>query len=95
MWKGKKNVFMIFTRPSHSAAVVDFGKTSFQNEPSIKAKVVVDYNIGRQGADSSDQLSTYYTCLRGSIKWHRKVTFKSELIFGTDIVHIYLVYEEH
>ncbi len=59
----------------------------------MKPKVVVDYNKGRQGTDLSDQLSAYYTCLRRSLKWYRKVAF--ELIFGTAIVNSYLVYKEH
>ncbi len=29
MWKDKKDVLMISTRPSHSATVVDTGKTNF------------------------------------------------------------------
>ena len=59
MWKDKKDVLMISTRPTHSAAVVDTGKTNFQNEPIMKPQVVLDYNKGRQGTDSSDQLSVY------------------------------------
>jgi hypothetical protein len=93
MWKDKKDVLMISTRPSHSASVVDTGKINFRNESIMKPQVVVDYNQGRQGTDLSDQLSAYYTCLRRSIKWYRKVAF--ELIFGTAIVNSYLVYREH
>ena len=50
----------------------------------MKPKVVIDYNKGRHGTDLSDQLSAYYTCLRRSIKWYRKVVI--ELILGTAIV---------
>ena len=32
MWKDKQDVLMISTRSSHSASVVDSGKTNFQNE---------------------------------------------------------------
>jgi hypothetical protein len=84
---------MISRRPSHSASVVDSGKTNFQNERIMKPQVVLDYNEGRQGTDLSDQLSAYYTCLRKSIKWYRKVAF--ELIFGTAIVNSYLIYKEN
>ena len=90
MWKDKKDVLMISTKSSYS---IDSGKTNFRNEPIMKPKVVVDYNKGRQGADLSDQLSAYYTCLRRSLKWYQKVAF--ELIFGTAIVNSYLVYKEH
>jgi hypothetical protein len=93
MWKDKKDVLMISTRPSHSASVVDTGKTNFQNERIMKPQVVLDYNEGRQGTDLSDQLSACYSCLRKSIKWYRKVIF--ELIFGTAIVNSYLIYKEN
>ena len=53
----------------------------------------MDYNEGRIGTDLSDQLSSYYTCLRRSIKWYRKVAF--ELVFGTALVNSYLIYKEH
>ena len=93
IWKDKKDVLMISTKPLHLADVIDSGKTNFRNEPITKPKVVVDYNKGGQGTDLSDQLSAYYTCLRRSLKWYRKVAF--ELIFGTAIVNSYLVYKEH
>jgi hypothetical protein len=92
-WKDKKDVLMISTRPSHSASVVDSGKTNYRNQRIIKPQVVFDYNEGRQGTDLSDQLSTYYTCLRKSLKWYRKVAF--ELIFGTALVNSYLIYKEN
>ncbi len=59
----------------------------------MKPKFVVDYSKGRQGTDLSDQLSSYCTCLRRSIKWYRKVAF--ELVFGTALVNSYLIYKEN
>jgi hypothetical protein len=84
---------MISTRLSHSASVVDSGKTNFQNKRIMKPQVVLDYNEGRQDTDLSDQLSAYHTCLRKSIKWYRKVAF--ELVFGTALVNSYLIYKEN
>ena len=92
-WKDKNDILMISTRPSHSASIVDSGKLNFQNEPIMKPQVVLDYNEGRQGTDLSDKLSTYYTCLRKSVKWYRKVAF--ELVFGTALVNSYLIYKEN
>ena len=43
--------------------------------------------------DLSDQLLTYYTCLRRSIKCYRNVAF--ELVFGTALVNSYLIYREN
>jgi hypothetical protein len=93
MWKDKKNVLMISTRPSDSATVVDTGNINTKNERIMKPQVVLDYNAGRIGTDLSDQLSSYYTCLRRSIKWYRKVAF--ELVFGTALVNSYLIYKEN
>jgi hypothetical protein len=64
MWKDKKDVLMVSTRPSHSATVVDAGNTNSKNERIMKPQVVLDYNEGRLGSDLSDQLSSYYKCLR-------------------------------
>ncbi|CAF1299930.1 unnamed protein product [Didymodactylos carnosus] len=70
-WKDKRDVLMISTKPSHSATVVNTGKTNKLNERIMKPQVVLDYNERRQGTDLSDQLSTYHTCLRRSIKWFK------------------------
>jgi hypothetical protein len=93
IWKDKKEVLMISTRSSHSTPVVNTGNSNSKNERIMKPQVVLDYNQGRQGPDLSDQLSTYYTCLRPSIKWYRRVAF--ELAFGTVLVNSYLIYKEH
>ena len=92
-WKDKRDILMISTKPSHSATVVSTGKTNKVNERITKPQVILDYNEGRQGTDLSDQLSTYHTCLRRSIKWYRKVAF--ELIFGTVVANSYLIYKEN
>ncbi|CAF1214585.1 unnamed protein product [Adineta ricciae] len=92
LWKDKKDVSMISTRPTHSAVMVHTGKTNFQNESFTKPQAVLDYNKGRQGTNLSDQPTAYYKCRSGSIKWYRKVVF--ELIFRTAIVNSYLVHKE-
>ena len=92
-WKDKRDVLMISSGPSHSATLVDTGKTDIQNERIMEPQVVSNYNKGRQDTDLSEQLSAYYTCSRHSIKWYRKVAF--ELIFGTGIVISYLIYKEN
>ena len=92
-WKDKRDVLMISTKPSHSATLVETGKTNKSNERVMKPQVIVDYNKGKQGIDLSDQLSTYYTCLRRSKKWYQKVTF--EMIFEVSIVNAYLIYKEN
>lgn len=92
-WKDRRDVLMISTKPSHSTTLVDTGKTNKANQRVTKPQVVLDYNQGKQGIDLSDQLSTYYTCLRRSKKWYQKVAF--EMIFGVSIVNAYLIYKEN
>ena len=84
---------MISTKPSHSATLVETGITNKSNERIMKPQVIVDYNKGKRGIDLSDQLSSYYTCLRRSKKWYQKVAF--EMIFGISIVNAYLIYREN
>ena len=59
----------------------------------MKPQVVLYPNEGRIGTDLSDQLSSYYTCLRRSIKWYQKVAF--ELVFVMALVNNYLIYKEN
>ena len=92
-WKDKKDVLMISTEPSHSVTFVETGKTNKSNERIMKPQVIGDYNEGKQGIDLSDQLTTYYTCLRRSKNWYRNVAF--EMIFGMSIVNAYLIYKEN
>jgi hypothetical protein len=72
---------------------VETRKTNKSNERIMKPQVIIDYNKGKQDVDLSDQLSAYYTCLRRSKKWYRKVEF--EMIFGMSTVNAYLIYKEN
>jgi hypothetical protein len=92
-WKDKRDVLMISTKPSHLTTLIDTERTNKANQRIMKPSVVLDYNKGKQGIGLSDQLSTYYTCLRWSKKWYLKVAF--EMIFGVSIVNAYLIYKEY
>lgn len=92
-WKDKNDALMISMRLSYSASVIDSGKFNFQNESIMKFQVVLDYKERRQGTSLSDQLLTYHTCLRKSVKWYHKVAF--ELGLETALVNSYLIYKEN
>ena len=92
-WKDERDVLMISTKPSHPVTLVKTGKTNKSNECIMRPHVIVDYNKGKQGVNLSDRLSAYYTCLRRSKKWYRKVAF--ETLFGMSIVNTYLIYKEN
>ena len=42
---------------------------------AIKPSIVDDYNKSMNGLDRADQLTVYYTFVRKSRKWWRKVIF--------------------
>lgn len=54
--------------------------------------MVIDYNKNKQGIDISDQLSSYHTCLRKTVRWYHKVII--EFILGTSIVNAMILYNE-
>ena len=48
------------------------------------------YNKSKQGIDISDQMSSYHTALRKSIRWYHKVAI--ELLCGTAVVNACSLY---
>uniref|UniRef100_A0A182YSN7 DDE_Tnp_1_7 domain-containing protein n=1 Tax=Anopheles stephensi TaxID=30069 RepID=A0A182YSN7_ANOST len=58
----------------------------------LKPLAVLEYNIGKSGIDKSDQMTSYATNIRKSIKWYRKLAMY--LLLGTTIVNAHIVYQE-
>jgi hypothetical protein len=58
---------MLTTRSNHSCSLVEGvnGK--------IKPYLVFDYNKAKKNVDMSDQIGAYYSTLKKTIKWYRKV----------------------
>ncbi|KAJ8878480.1 hypothetical protein PR048_019058, partial [Dryococelus australis] len=56
----------------------------------LKPWVVVEYNKAKSFIDLSDQMSSYSTTLRRTIKWYHKIVF--EILFGTAIVNAFVLY---
>ena len=69
--KAKKNVTMLTT--IHEAVMVETGKTDFFGNKVEKPEAVYYYCGRMGGVDLSDQLLNYYSFLRKSIKWSRKL----------------------
>jgi hypothetical protein len=40
---------------------------------SRKPNIVADYNLGMSGVDRGDQMVSYYSCLRKTLRWHKKL----------------------
>ena len=58
----------------------------------MKPDIILKYNKCKQGIDLSDQLASYFSPLRKTIRWFHKVAF--ELLLNTTVVNAYLLYNE-
>ncbi|KAF2353273.1 PiggyBac transposable element-derived protein [Trinorchestia longiramus] len=92
-WRDKRNVFMISTVPEHDGSLVPSGKTNRNGEELKKPQCVLDYNNAKKGVDVSDQMTSYHTALRRSLKWHRKVAI--EIMTGMSIVNAHVLYNKY
>lgn len=86
-WHDTRDVLMRSTR--HSGAMVT---VQGRRKEKIKPDIIAYYNRCKQGIDVSDQLSSYQSALRKSVRWYHKVAI--ELILGTAIVNALLLYNE-
>ncbi|KAI4465563.1 piggybac transposable element-derived protein 4 [Holotrichia oblita] len=89
-WVDKRPVLMISSDQNHSATFVSTGKQNKNGDEIFKPRCVIDYNNAKKGVDYSDQMSSYHTSVRKSLKWYRKVVF--ELILGTTVVNAWVIY---
>ena len=86
-WKDKRDVLMLSTK--HNAATVEIQR---RNATIRKPVAIVDYNTGKSSIDVSDQMASYNTALRKTIKWYRKISI--EILLGTSIVNAHFLYKE-
>ena len=86
--KKKKPVIMVSTRSSAALTVVSSRKS---HTPTVKPVVVDDYNHHMKGVDLADQHAVYYSFIRKTVKWWRKVMF---WIVETATVNSYIIYKE-
>ncbi|KAJ8930175.1 hypothetical protein NQ314_017039 [Rhamnusium bicolor] len=87
-WKDKRAVRFITTR--HTINTVDSGKKNRKSETVFKPEAIVFYNKYKMVIDISDQISSYHSVLRRTLRWYHKVAF--EYLFGTAVVnarHLY------
>ncbi|XP_012277177.1 piggyBac transposable element-derived protein 4 [Orussus abietinus] len=71
-WKDKQDVRMIST--IHNADVVETGKINQKTGQQVrKPECIMKYNQHMKGVHQADQYLSYYSFLRKSIKWTKKV----------------------
>lgn len=84
-WQDRREVLMLSTK--HKDQLLSVSK---RGKEVMKPKAVLDYNKAKSFIDLSDQMSSYSTTLRRTIKWYRKIIF--ELLFGTSVVNALVLY---
>jgi len=90
-WRDKREVLMLSSFHSGKLVNVTAGKKlSKKGEPIQKPDCVVDYNAHMGGIDRVDQLTSYYTPLRKSLKWYRKVVLH---VLDISMVNAYVLYK--
>lgn len=70
-WKDKRDVLMITTLHGPGSEKTTNKRGAAQEKPSV----VVDYNKHMSGVDRSDQMLSYYTTPRKTIRWYLKLFF--------------------
>lgn len=55
----------------------------------MKPEASVEYNAGKAAIDLSDQLDSYATTLRKSVKWYQKLGF--DLLLGLSCVNVHIM----
>lgn len=70
-WKDKRDVRMISTCHKHKMIKIN----PKRGAEKCKPQCVLDYNAHMSGVDRADQMMSYYSSPRKTIKWYRKVFF--------------------
>lgn len=90
-WMDKREVRLLSTK--HPVEFAATGKNTRQGEQIMKPLVVVKYNNAKIGIDLSDQMSSYSTPVRKTMRWYHKVA--EELLLGTALVNAWLAYKQN
>ncbi|KAG8234010.1 hypothetical protein J437_LFUL013928 [Ladona fulva] len=85
-WQDKRPILMIASNPDIKDTVVSLRKRGIEQE----VKHVLEYIKAKKGVDVSDQKMAYYTTLRRSMKWYKKVAI--EILLGTCIVNSWVIF---
>ena len=73
-WKDIRDVFFLTTAHVYVYVLVE-APSSREAHHNIKPAAVLDYNKYKTGVDRSDQMLSYYSFERKTIKWWEKLFF--------------------
>ena len=72
--------------------MIDTGRKNRQNEKVMKPEIIMNYNKRKQGIDIFDQMASYFTPLRKTIRWYHKIGF--EFLLNTAVVNALIIFNE-
>ena len=88
-WKDKRDVLTLST--VHTGRLVKSNKKNRRGEEIIKPDCILDYNTHMCGIDRLDQILSYYSPLRKTLKWYRKVVLQ---VLDMAITNAFLLYKK-
>ncbi|CAK1581825.1 unnamed protein product [Parnassius mnemosyne] len=87
-WKDKRDVLVFSTKYSNGK------RTVLKKSRAIKKpKIILAYNEAKSSVDMSDQMTSYSSPLRKTLKWYKKLAI--ELILSTALVNAWIMYKEN
>ena len=86
-WCDKRAFFMLST--IHDAKMVERNNPDFEGRQVVKPKCVVDYCHFMGGVDLADQVMSYYSFLRRTVKWWQKLFVH---LFNMIILNSYVLF---
>ncbi|XP_047741769.1 piggyBac transposable element-derived protein 4 isoform X2 [Hyalella azteca] len=92
-WKNKANVLTLTTVPEHTDVLRATGKKTRTGSDVMKPDSVLDYNTRKKAVDLSDQFISFYSPLRKTRKWYRKLCL--ELLCGCTVVNALLIFNKY
>ena len=91
-WRAeKKNKPVIMLSNSGSAATATVQSQNRFSSPTVKPVIVNTHNHKMNGVDIADQHTVYYSFIRKTVKWWRKLFF---WMLETAVVNSYVLYRE-
>ncbi|KOB52358.1 PiggyBac transposable element-derived protein 4 [Operophtera brumata] len=85
-WKDKRDVLMISTCHADEQTM-----TTGRHE-RLKPNMILDYNERKKGIDLSDELASYYSPIRKTLTWYKKIAV--DVIFGVAVINALYLYKK-
>lgn len=84
-WRDRRDVLMISTKHTNKSVKINRNGKTIE-----KPQVIVDFNAGKGFIELNDQIGSYHTSLRKSIKWYRKLII--DLICNISMLNAFSLY---